>query len=1098
MARGVGTPVAADPLPKVSFVKIQDEGTANPPGAHDLQMRSYGYNEFADFRRPEHYIRHIEPLESELAIQVEYDMDEQDKEWLDIINTERKKEQLGTVPYEMFEIIIDRLEKEWFDLTKNIPKPDMSLPSEDSTCAICDDAEGENSNAIVFCDGCNLAVHQDCYGVPYIPEGQWLCRKCTVSPEIPVSCILCPQEGGAFKQTTSGDWIHLLCAIWVPETGVANEVFMEPITGIELISKQRWKLKCSVCEIREGACIQCANKSCFVAFHPTCARKEKLLMSMKSTHGSDPAPLTAFCEKHLPKEQYDARVAMLAARGDEVGEANPKLSKSARAYAKTYKPGPPLVPWVVVDRIMKYIHKMSIRKKIEFLILVCKYWSLKREARRGAPLLKRLHLEPWTASAGSKQQTDEEKAMKLEHMKRLRDDLQSVRALAELTRKRESRKLSQAETIHEVVSHAMFPHEPPLRMAFEKIVAMDRNDFFKNPVSRIEVPDYLDIIKRPMCWNIIDEKLDRHQYWDIQAFKDDIGLVVDNAMLYNKPGDQIYKAALKIQGSAKPILDDLGHLATLHPLHHAVNDLNPSSSNLPQAPSDIGDLEPSLGILELLVSEDAIKDDIQLLLTAQPMISLFDYEFGKLKPPPPPPPPKPWKPKRDRKAEKAERERLRKEKAAAAAGTANASVNLDNSPGFRASAAAPRTRRAAAAAAAFEAEAHADTGGNASSKRGRRKRVSVGQGELPPVIETVEKRDMFKHFEEGFMLPENTKRGGRVARELPPLPPSKKRRVDKGPSRLSMVSTAASENLTLRESASRPEQLNIRDDTYMDVDVPGPTTGNTSQDTSAEHTSIIYNPDGTVIIEELDTPAARRSKNLRKKAERQQQAAPKVLPPTVNEPPVAGPSRLPADDRDENDGESDLSSLSSMDSDGEEVEDSTPEAPPPAPPVRAPEPSGPPPGSTAAILATGTEQLTPGTLVWAKVSGYPWFPGVVFDETTEGIPRRTLNDKPQGSLGALHLVNFYDHGRSWVWAQNEQLLPLGEDEALDQDLIANNSKRQKWKNSKAKTDCRAAYRLAMTPEESVEGSQEENTGQSVDTEGDAVAAVDDMTMATEP
>ena len=56
------------------------------------------------------------------------------------------------------------------------------------------------------------------------------------------SCVLCPNEGGAFKQTVTGGWVHLLCAIWVPETRVANEVFMEPITGVDKISKQRWKL----------------------------------------------------------------------------------------------------------------------------------------------------------------------------------------------------------------------------------------------------------------------------------------------------------------------------------------------------------------------------------------------------------------------------------------------------------------------------------------------------------------------------------------------------------------------------------------------------------------------------------------------------------------------------------------------------------------------------------------------------------------------------------------------------------------------------------------------------------------------------------------
>ncbi|CAH7666740.1 hypothetical protein PPACK8108_LOCUS1092 [Phakopsora pachyrhizi] len=64
------------------------------------------------------------------------------------------------------------------------------MASEDSQCRICEDGDTENSNAIVFCDGCNLAVHQDCYRVPYIPEGQWLCRKCTVLPDPPVAISL--------------------------------------------------------------------------------------------------------------------------------------------------------------------------------------------------------------------------------------------------------------------------------------------------------------------------------------------------------------------------------------------------------------------------------------------------------------------------------------------------------------------------------------------------------------------------------------------------------------------------------------------------------------------------------------------------------------------------------------------------------------------------------------------------------------------------------------------------------------------------------------------------------------------------------------------
>ena len=56
------------------------------------------------------------------------------------------------------EMIIDALEKEWFDLVFDLPKSECEPV--DSQCSICFESECDNSNAIVFCDGCNVAVHQ--------------------------------------------------------------------------------------------------------------------------------------------------------------------------------------------------------------------------------------------------------------------------------------------------------------------------------------------------------------------------------------------------------------------------------------------------------------------------------------------------------------------------------------------------------------------------------------------------------------------------------------------------------------------------------------------------------------------------------------------------------------------------------------------------------------------------------------------------------------------------------------------------------------------------------------------------------------------------
>ena len=91
----------------------------------------------------------------------------------------------------------------------------------------------------------------------------------------------------------------------------------------------------------------------------------------------------------------DARSHMLESLEQRNDEQNAlrKSSKAARAYARTYKTGPPLVPAYIVDKVLSYISKVSLRKKNNVVLSICKYWSLKREARRGAPLLKRLHLE---------------------------------------------------------------------------------------------------------------------------------------------------------------------------------------------------------------------------------------------------------------------------------------------------------------------------------------------------------------------------------------------------------------------------------------------------------------------------------------------------------------------------------------------------------------------------------------------------------------------------------------------------------------------------------------------------------------------------------
>ena len=86
--------------------------------------------------------------------------DEEDSAWLALLNEHRAADGLNTISELLLETIIDRFEKESFLQVEQSGEPPEWACDEDALCAICMDGECDNSNAILFCDACNLPVHQ--------------------------------------------------------------------------------------------------------------------------------------------------------------------------------------------------------------------------------------------------------------------------------------------------------------------------------------------------------------------------------------------------------------------------------------------------------------------------------------------------------------------------------------------------------------------------------------------------------------------------------------------------------------------------------------------------------------------------------------------------------------------------------------------------------------------------------------------------------------------------------------------------------------------------------------------------------------------------
>jgi len=187
--------------------------------------------------------------------------------------------------------------------------------------------------------------------------------------------------------------------------------------------------------------------------------------------------------------------------------------------------------WVIPKAIVEKIIHASCdehdeQQKRQFIIDVAKYWCLKRESRGGASLLKRLHIEPWSAYSTSYIENKEgnKKLKTLEVLATIRSNLEKMKTLIKMVVVRERRKLLLTKIQKRIIETIHFPISAFIRPIFYDIRRNDKDQVFWYPVNAEEVEDYYDIIKHPMSFDIIEKKIDTYQYKNVQEFKVNIFL----------------------------------------------------------------------------------------------------------------------------------------------------------------------------------------------------------------------------------------------------------------------------------------------------------------------------------------------------------------------------------------------------------------------------------------------------------------------------------------------------------------------------------------------------------------------------------------------
>ncbi|XP_070391163.1 PHD finger protein rhinoceros isoform X1 [Dermacentor albipictus] len=458
--RGVQVPVNPGHLPEPAAKVIKKKSKSNDFKLPPNKYLRLSHDEF--FSNELHVLTNVSALAEKTC---RYDLDSLDQQWLRVFNEERKSLGLEPLPELTMEMILEDFETQCYEKLQREIRTEQGLGieyDEDVVCDVCRSPDSEEGNEMVFCDQCDLCVHQACYGIQRIPEGSWVCRTCALGIRPP--CVLCPTRGGAMKSTRSGQkWAHVSCALWIPEVSIGCVEKMEPIMKISQIPPSRWALTCCLCRERIGACIQCSVKACKRAYHVTCAFENGLEMkAIIDDNPDDEVKLKSYCPKHSKKKEVhrkeassddsDKKASPVSREGHHQRDA--EVSNEEKESARLAK----------IQAIEAEFYKhVSLKETAEAMStdpvvvdFVFNFWKLKRKANHDKPLLMPLKEE----TDGLDKLEENSLYSRVKMFVHLRQDLERVRNLCYMVSRREKIAKSLLRIREEIFEHQVAMLKP--------------------------------------------------------------------------------------------------------------------------------------------------------------------------------------------------------------------------------------------------------------------------------------------------------------------------------------------------------------------------------------------------------------------------------------------------------------------------------------------------------------------------------------------------------------------------------------------------------------------------------------------------------------